>query len=68
MVSVVWQLAHSLEAGRPGSQEAASDEVFEPSSIQAFQLSSYFTDTRYLKKTGLVNYLRDATRVSTLYL
>jgi hypothetical protein len=44
-VSGVRQLAHSLEAGRLGSQEAGSDEVFEPSSIQAFQPSSYFTDT-----------------------
>jgi hypothetical protein len=56
MVSGVRQLAHSLEAGRLGSQEAGSDEVFEPSSIQAFQPSSYFTDTRHLKpnkKTSL---------------
>jgi hypothetical protein len=39
------QFAHGLEAGRLGSQEADGDEAFAPSSIQAFQPSSYFTDT-----------------------
>jgi hypothetical protein len=42
-------IAHSLEAGRLGSQDAGSDEASEPSSIQAFQPSSYFPDTRHLK-------------------
>jgi hypothetical protein len=37
-------IAHGLEAGRLGSQKADSDEVFELSSIQAFQPSSYFTE------------------------
>jgi hypothetical protein len=41
----VRQFAHGLEAGKLGSQEAGSDEAFEPSSIQAFQPSGYFTDT-----------------------
>jgi hypothetical protein len=44
-VSGVNQFAHSLEAGKLGSQDAGNDEVFEPSSIQAFQPSSHFTET-----------------------
>jgi hypothetical protein len=39
-------IAHRLEARKLGSQNARSDEAFEPSSIQAFQPSSYFPDTR----------------------
>jgi hypothetical protein len=45
MCSGVRQFAHRLEAGKLGSQEAESDEASVPSSIQAFQPSSYFTDT-----------------------
>jgi hypothetical protein len=37
-----------LEAGRLGSQKAGSDEASELSSIQPFQPSSCFADTRNL--------------------
>jgi hypothetical protein len=49
-VSGVSQFAHSLEAGKLGSQEAGDDEALEPSSIQAFQPSSYFTETHLFAK------------------